>query len=136
NANNVALSAASQGIKIAAIFVPTGSPFPIPIMQNYASVTGGLYYQTQPDGTGTADAIRAIIAYCGNGPTATPTRTPTRTPTPTPGQMLIGHLTWQGHTNGSGQSLPLTLTLRSVATGVGYEVRDFDSSGDGRFAVS
>src|SRR5439155_20738632 len=86
NANNVAVSAASQGIKIGAVFIPYGSLQAVPIMQNYASVTGGMYVQTQQDGTGVVAAIRSIIAGCGNG--GAPTATPTVTTTPAP-QMLV-----------------------------------------------
>ena len=67
NANNVAVQAASQGIRIGAVFVPTSSLSPVPIMQNYASVTGGIYWQTAQDGTGIVNGIRTIIANCGNG---------------------------------------------------------------------
>src|SRR5439155_3847769 len=38
---------------------------------------------------------------------------------PTP--VLVGHVTWQGHAGGSGQSLPLTLTLYYAATNTHYE---------------
>ena len=37
-------------------------------MQNYGMCTGGIYVQTQPDGNGTADAIREVISACGGGP--------------------------------------------------------------------
>lgn len=71
NANQRALDAAAGGIKISAVYVPSGG-FPVAdivaIMQNYATRTGGIYVQTQPDGTGTADAIREIISQCGGGP--------------------------------------------------------------------
>jgi hypothetical protein len=72
NANQRALDAADAGIKISAVYIPDGPNGPIPdivvIMQNYATKTGGIYLQTQPDGTGTSDAIREIIAECGGGP--------------------------------------------------------------------
>jgi hypothetical protein len=72
NANQRALDAAAVGIKISAVYIPDGPNGPIPdivaIMQNYATRTGGIYVQTQPDGNGTSDAIREIISQCGGGP--------------------------------------------------------------------
>ena len=72
NANQRALDAAAGGIKISAVYIPDGPSGPIPdivaIMENYATKTGGIYVQTQPDGTGTDDAIREIISQCGGGP--------------------------------------------------------------------
>ena len=72
NANQRALDAKAAGIKISAVYIPDGPNGPVPdivaIMQNYATKTGGIYTQAQPDGTGTADAIREIIAECGGGP--------------------------------------------------------------------
>src|SRR6185369_3453237 len=70
NANQRALDAAAARIKISAVFVPTQGIDPqiVAIMQNYATQTGGIYLQTQPDGTGTADAIREVISACGGGP--------------------------------------------------------------------
>src|SRR5439155_9466530 len=56
--------------------------------------------------------------YSTGTPTLTPTRIPTRTGTPAatstsvPAPQLVGHVTWQGHQYGAGQSLPLTLSLR------------------------
>jgi hypothetical protein len=71
NANQRALDAAAQGIKISAVYVPSGG-FPIAdivaIMQNYATRTSGIFLQTQPNGVGTADAIREVISACGGGP--------------------------------------------------------------------
>src|SRR5215472_5494061 len=72
NANQRALDAAAAGIKISAVYIPDGPSGPIPdivaIMQNNATKTGGIYVQTQPDGTGTSDAIAEIISQCGGGP--------------------------------------------------------------------
>jgi len=72
DANQRALDAAAAGIKISAVYIPDGPNGPIAdivaIMQNYATKTGGIYVQTQPDGTGTSDAIREIISECGGGP--------------------------------------------------------------------
>jgi hypothetical protein len=135
NANNVAVQAASQGIRIGAVFVPTGSLSPVPIMQNYASVTGGIYVQTAPNGTGVDGGIRTIIANCGNGPTSTPTVTPTRTATATPGGMIIGHITWQGSTQPDArqvQTAVLTVCAGSLLT---YTITT-DASGNFTQAVN
>jgi uncharacterized protein YegL len=67
NAHLRALEAASMGISIGAIFVPTfGDPGGTitPIMLDYASTTGGVYGQTATDGNGTASAIEQIILNC------------------------------------------------------------------------
>lgn len=71
-AASIAATAASRGILISAVFVPTGAAeaFGVvdtvaTIMQNYASVSGGIYLRTESDGTGTADAINDIILNCG-----------------------------------------------------------------------
>ena len=75
-ANQRALDAAAAGIKISAVFVPTQGVDPqiVAIMQNYGTRTGGIYVQTQPDGNGTADAIREVISACGGGPRPTGAR--------------------------------------------------------------
>jgi hypothetical protein len=71
NANQRALDAAAAAIKISAVYTPSRG-FPeadiVAIMQNYATRTSGIFVQTQPDGTGTADAIREVISACGGGP--------------------------------------------------------------------
>ena len=72
NANQRALDAAAASIKISAVYVPSGgAPVAdiVAIMQNYAARSNGIYLQTQPNGIGTADAIREIISACGGGPT-------------------------------------------------------------------
>jgi len=71
NAHNRALDAASAGIKISAVFVPTlGAPAGAitPIMTDYATTTGGLFLTTAADGSGTAGAISDIIDACGGVP--------------------------------------------------------------------
>lgn len=68
NAANVATAAAAAGIKVSAIYnetTPIFSPTIIPIMQNYATITGGQYVQTPSDGSGTGAAIAGIINSCG-----------------------------------------------------------------------
>lgn len=66
NAHSRALEADAADILISAVFVPTsGDAGQAAIMQDYATTTGGLYIETAVDGTGTADAIAAIIDDCG-----------------------------------------------------------------------
>lgn len=68
-ASSIANEAKAIGIKVAAVFVPTsGDAVARRIMQQYASVTGGGFVQTAADGTGTASAIRDLIAHCGGAP--------------------------------------------------------------------
>lgn len=67
DANAVAVAAVGNNIKIGAIYTETFLGFSgtiIPIMLNYAAVTGGVYGQTPADGSGTADAIEQIILDC------------------------------------------------------------------------
>lgn len=68
NAHAVALDALGKDIKISAIFVPTGGDYAgqAAIMKDYADVTGGIYTQTNADGSGTGDAIIKIILGCGS----------------------------------------------------------------------
>jgi uncharacterized protein YegL len=67
NAHTQAKKASAAGILIAPVYVPTFGKDPTieAIMQNYANETGGLFIQTESDGTGTADGINAIIESCG-----------------------------------------------------------------------
>lgn len=66
-ATEVADDAAGKDILISAIQI--GSNLEVTtIMQNYATVTGGVYIQTS-DGSGTASAIDEIIAECGTAGT-------------------------------------------------------------------
>ncbi len=68
-AHNFALQAVAKGIKVSAIYVPTfpgDTPQIKPVMQDYATTTSGFYLETAQDGTGTATAIRTIIAGCGS----------------------------------------------------------------------
>ncbi|HXG59272.1 MAG TPA: vWA domain-containing protein [Thermoanaerobaculia bacterium] len=68
----LATEAATKGIRISAVFVPTSAAVAFDvvetvrtIMQSYASLSGGIYVETEEDGTGTADAVKDIIAGCG-----------------------------------------------------------------------
>ncbi|MDE3090418.1 MAG: VWA domain-containing protein, partial [Chloroflexota bacterium] len=72
NAHTHAMEAASKGIRLSAVFVPTDfSPQNHPtvraIMQDYATTTNGYFLETRPDGAGTGAAINEIIARCGAG---------------------------------------------------------------------
>jgi hypothetical protein len=73
NAHARALEALGLGINIGALFVPTfGDPGGTitPIMIDYAATTGGVFGQTNPDGSGTAAAIQQVILNCtGTGAT-------------------------------------------------------------------
>ncbi|MEU4740662.1 vWA domain-containing protein [Actinosynnema sp. NPDC023658] len=65
NAGLRADDALGKGIKISPVYVPTSSAYTsviTPIMQGYATTTGGVY--TQSTGTGTADAIRKQLSDC------------------------------------------------------------------------
>ncbi|MEV0680864.1 vWA domain-containing protein [Actinosynnema sp. NPDC050436] len=68
--NNAALRATqalSKGIKISSVYVPTNNYYTtpiVPIMQNYANTTGGLYTQAQPDGSGVSTAIIDFLRDC------------------------------------------------------------------------
>lgn len=67
NAAARATEALGAGIKISAVYVPTSATFGptiTPIMQNYATTTGGAFVQAQPDGTGTATAIQRFLSDC------------------------------------------------------------------------
>jgi uncharacterized protein YegL len=82
NAHALAELAKSKNIKISAIYVPTfaeDTALVKPIMQDYATTTTGFYLETIQNGTGTAAAIRSIIAGCGSTTTV-----------PTVGQGLPG----------------------------------------------
>ncbi|MCD6488898.1 MAG: hypothetical protein J7K21_06735 [Desulfurococcales archaeon] len=68
NAHQIALDATAKGIKIVAIYVPTGGvdPETEAIMKDYAATTGGAYYLAAPDGSGVSQAIQMIIRNCGS----------------------------------------------------------------------
>ncbi|MGW5054880.1 vWA domain-containing protein [Actinokineospora sp. NPDC004072] len=67
SAQQVALDAQTRGIKLTPIYVPTSTAFSgtiVPIMQNYATTTGGNFYQTTPTGSDTAALIRRALINC------------------------------------------------------------------------
>ncbi len=63
NAATRANEAAANGMIIGSVLVPTGGVFEplLSIMQNYATVTGGTFFLTAPDGTGTGEAMLQIL---------------------------------------------------------------------------
>ena len=79
-AQTVANQAASQGIRISAVYVPIGGVDSTEraIMQSYASTTGGIFVQTPGSGVGAGVALTNIISACG-GTTPPPSGSPTPT---------------------------------------------------------
>lgn len=68
-AHALAEQAKNKNIKISAIYLPTfyeDTPLIKPIMQDYATTTAGFYLEANYNGTGTAAAIKTIIAGCGS----------------------------------------------------------------------
>lgn len=77
NVQKYAAQANSMGVRIGAIFVPTDASASfgvqdavVRIMQEWASLSGGIYLKANPDGTGTSTAINDIIASCGGSSAA------------------------------------------------------------------
>jgi len=64
-AHQIALDAASQGILIAGVRIPTGSPAAKPVMEDYAAVTGGSYLEVANSGVGTGRALTFVLDSCG-----------------------------------------------------------------------
>jgi hypothetical protein len=64
-----ALTAKANNILMSDIFVPDSSADPamIPLMQDDAATSGGVFTQVAADGSGTDTAINSIIAACGGG---------------------------------------------------------------------
>jgi len=65
--HDVAVTAAGLGIRISDVFVPTAGDYAgqAAILADDATTSGGVFITTAADGTGTADAILAIIETCG-----------------------------------------------------------------------
>ena len=68
--------AAADGIRICAFWLPNwiedNVSYPEPIWKNAAFQTNGYYVRLSPDGTGTADAVRDVLAACGGSLSPTP----------------------------------------------------------------
>jgi hypothetical protein len=78
HARAVAASAGVAGVLVSAIYIPTGveNAEIKAIMEDYADISGGVFVETEGDGTGTADGISDIIGTCGSsGSTQVVTRT-------------------------------------------------------------
>jgi hypothetical protein len=65
--HDVAVQAAALGIRVSDVFVPTGGDYAgqAAMLADDAATSGGVFITTAADGTGTADAIMAIIETCG-----------------------------------------------------------------------
>ncbi|HEX6067894.1 MAG TPA: vWA domain-containing protein [Nitrososphaera sp.] len=65
--HDVAVTAAGLGIRISDVFVPTAGDYAgqAAMLEDDALTSGGVFITTAADGTGTADAIMAIIETCG-----------------------------------------------------------------------
>lgn len=50
-------------------------------------------------------------------------------PTITPASVIVGHVMWYGHTEGSEQSLPITLTLKNGSIEVNYPQQTTNANG-------
>jgi len=61
-----AVTAQTLGIKLHAVYVTHGAPTPtiVSVMQDYATTSGGLYRQTQPNGTDAYLAVRDFLSGC------------------------------------------------------------------------
>lgn len=76
-ADNLALntthpaSALAKGILVSDVFVNTSSDYggQAALLKKDANITGGVYVETPADGSGTGEAITAIIESCGGEPT-------------------------------------------------------------------
>jgi hypothetical protein len=76
NMRNYGVQAKAKDIKISTIYVPTYAADTAqikPILTDLATTTVGYYLETNQDGTGTANAIKTIIASCGSVTTPPPT---------------------------------------------------------------
>src|ERR1044071_5845285 len=61
-----AVTAATLGIKLHAVYVTHGAPNPtiVSVMQDYATTSQGLYRETQPNGTDAYLAVRDFLSGC------------------------------------------------------------------------
>ena len=67
-ANSYAEGAAAAGIRISSVAVGAADANFLRIMENYASVTSGLFLQADADGDGTDAAVLESIDLCGGAP--------------------------------------------------------------------
>jgi von Willebrand factor type A domain len=131
--HDVAVQAAALGIRISDVFVPTSGDYAgqAAMLEDDALTSGGVFITTAADGTGTADAIMAIIETCGtpnNNPdcsTAAPSES-----TLWPPNHKMKSITITGVTDPDGD--PVTIAIDSIfqdepTNGLG----DGDKSPDG-----
>jgi hypothetical protein len=67
NAHTRATQAVTNGIRLSSVYVHTSTAYDstiIPVMQDYATTTGGQYTVTAQDGSGTSTAIQQILDSC------------------------------------------------------------------------
>lgn len=118
NANLRAQQAAAAGIKIGAVYTPSEDGLfhaqIVPIMQNYAARTNGVFTQTQFNGLGTANAIGEIIARCGGG---TPPYTPPNPPNPPGGTDGDVHVRTFNNSTYDWHGMGCYVTTQSTQTG-------------------
>src|SRR5208283_1926661 len=79
HAHQVAIDCLNAGVKIVSVYVPDldsgGEHADIKaIMEDYATTSGGVFVESQPDGSGTGDGIASAVATCGVPPTQSATR--------------------------------------------------------------
>lgn len=134
NAHNVALSAASQGIKISAVLINGGgfTAVATPIMQDYATTTGGLFTLAASDGSGTGAAIQKIIDACGSGdgPDLTVTKTlKPGLPRPVAGGLTSFIIRVKNNGNRPTPPPPTDVMMRDDLSGVGTFVFWIANSG-------
>ncbi len=134
NAHNVALSAAAQGIKISSVLIGgrVDTLAATPIMQDYATTSGGVFTLAAADGTGTGAAIQKIIDACGSGdgPDLTVTKSlKPGLPRPVPGGLTSFIIRVKNVGNRPTPPPPTDVMMRDDLTGVGTFVFWIASSG-------
>ena len=108
-----AVTAASKGILISDVFVPTGGDYAgqAAILEDDANTTGGIFITTAADGTGTGAAINEIVARCGVAP-------PTLTIEVEEDELLINGTTTVAVTSSAiNETVNLTLNATAVSNG-------------------
>lgn len=71
NAHDRALDALGLGVRICSVWRPLAGAEPFgliqPVLEDYASTTGGTFTVIAPDGSGAGGALNQIVANCGQG---------------------------------------------------------------------
>lgn len=134
NAHTRALEAAAKGIRISAVFVPTGY-FPEnhsnvrAIMRDYATTTSGSFVETADDGTGAGSAINNTIGGCGS---AGADLSVTKTDSPDPvewGQELNYRITVTNNGPSNATNVRLTDTLPNTVRFTSAIIGSWDCTG-------